>query len=101
NPSVVLLQLIALLVDRHLEEQEQGENELDDRDNERQTANPCVVITAQEEQRERTESREEDDDREQVAARNHGCTIPCTVLAEGHQNSTAMIRIAPTTTHTA
>ena len=61
-----------------------------------------MIVTAQQQERQRPHGREEDQHGKQMSAGQHQRTIPITVFPpNGQKKMTAMIAIAPTTTHTA
>jgi len=87
---------------RHGANHQEREQKLRQRNNQRGDADEFVIVAAQQQKRQRSNGREKDQHRKQMSAGQHQCTIPRAGFPlAGQKKMTAMITMAPTTTHTA
>src|SRR5467141_3913467 len=102
DPLEVFLQVITGCANRHYANHQEREQKFSQRNNQRDDANEFVIVTAQQQKRQRSHRREENHHGKQVSAMQHQRTNPRTGFPfAGQKKMTAMITIAPTTTHTA
>src|SRR5229473_5066421 len=102
DPLEVFLEVIPGGANRHCANHQEREQKFNQRNNQRDDANESVIVAAEQQQRQRSHRREEDHHGKQVSAVQHQCTNPRTGFPfAGQKKMTAMITMAPTTTHTA
>src|SRR5438034_8806048 len=86
----------------HCADHQQRKQEFGQRNDQGNNSDEFVIVSAQQQQRQRPHGREEDQHGKQVSAVQHQCTIPTTAFPpNGQKKMTAITTSAPTTTHTA
>src|SRR6266849_4455622 len=102
DPLQVFLEMIPGRAYGNRADHQEGKQKFSQRNDQRDDANEFVIVAAQQQKRQRPHGRGEDQHRKQMSAGQHQRTNPRIGFpAEGQKKMTAMITIAPTTTHTA
>ena len=102
DPLEVFLKMIPSRANRHCADHQQRKQEFGQRNDQGNNSDEFVIVSAQQQQRQRPHGREEDQHGKQVSAVQHQCTIPTTAFPpNGQKKMTAITTSAPTTTHTA